>query len=418
MKRQFDVIVIGGGPAGIMSAISAATLGTKVALFEKNKRLGKKLLMTGGGRCNVTNNQPVDDLIAHIPGNGRFLYSTFSQWDNQDIMAFFQERNIALKEEDHGRIFPVSDKSKTIVSALEDELVALGVDLNFQTPVAKLIHNGEQLMGVRTEEEDVSAKSIIIATGGLTYPSTGATGDGYQFAKTVGHHITPLYPTESPINLDEDFIKDKTLQGLSLRDVRLSVMDEKNKEVTAHEMDLLFTHFGLSGPAALRCSGFVNQLLKTQQRVSLKLDCFPSLSKEELLKDLLERIENSSKSLKNSLSTLLPERLLTYFLNQLNLGRVSAAQVKKQQLLDLIGLCKNWNLVAKSTFGLERSFVTGGGIDLKEIDPKTMSSKKNTGLFFAGEVMDIHGYTGGFNITAALCTGHVAGTHAAYHAFS
>lgn len=418
MEKQADVIVVGGGTAGMMAAIAAASNGSRVMLFDKNKRLGKKLLMTGGGRCNVTNNRPVEDLIRHIPGNGRFLYSTFSQFNNEDIMRFFAERGIALKEEDHGRIFPTTDKSKTIVDGLRNELEQLNVTIVYQEAVEKIIHNQEKVTGVRTSKGDYLAKSIILATGGLTYPSTGATGDGYRLAKQVGHHVTPLYPTESPILIDEDFIQKKELQGLSLRDIRLSVLNEKGKAVTSHEMDLLFTHFGISGPAALRCSSFINQLLKQQERVTLTLDCFPNNSKEELIQQLEEQLLHSTKQVKNALNGILPERLLNYFLKSLNISELTANQLSKVSIEAFAGLCKNWELAAKGTFGLEKSFVTGGGIELKEVSPKTMESKKITGLFFAGELLDINGYTGGFNITSAFCTGYVAGTHAAYQAFA
>lgn len=418
MEKQADVIVVGGGTAGMMAAIAAASNGSRVMLFDKNKRLGKKLLMTGGGRCNVTNNRPVEDLIRHIPGNGRFLYSTFSQFNNEDIMRFFAERGIALKEEDHGRIFPTTDKSKTIVDGLRNELEQLHVTIVYQEAVEKIVHDQEKVTGVRTSKGDYLAKSIILATGGLTYPSTGATGDGYRLAKQVGHHVTPLYPTESPILLDEDFIQKKELQGLSLRDIRLSVLNEKGKAVTSHEMDLLFTHFGISGPAALRCSSFINQLLKQQERVTLTLDCFPNNSKEELIQQLEEQLLHSTKQVKNALNGILPERLLNYFLKSLNISEPTANQLSKVSIEAFAGLCKNWELAAKGTFGLEKSFVTGGGIELKEVSPKTMESKKITGLFFAGELLDINGYTGGFNITSAFCTGYVAGTHAAYQAFA
>lgn len=418
MEKQADVIVVGGGTAGMMAAIAAASNGSRVILFDKNKRLGKKLLMTGGGRCNVTNNRPVEDLIQHIPGNGRFLYSTFSQFNNEDIMRFFAERGIALKEEDHGRIFPTTNKSKTIVDGLRNELEQLNVTITYQTTVDKIIHDQKKVTGVRTSGGDYSAKSVVLATGGLTYPSTGATGDGYRLAKQVGHHVTPLYPTESPVLLDEDFIQDKELQGLSLRDVRLSVLNEEGKVVTAHEMDLLFTHFGVSGPAALRCSSFINQLLKHQKKVTLMLDCLPNASKEELIQQLENQLMHSTKQVKNALNGILPERLLNYFLKELSISELPANQLVKTKIEALADLCKNWRLTAKGTFGLEKSFVTGGGIELKEISPKTMESKKITGLFFAGELLDINGYTGGFNITSAFCTGYVAGTHAAYQAFA
>ncbi|MGP5431055.1 NAD(P)/FAD-dependent oxidoreductase [Enterococcus malodoratus] len=418
MSKKFDVIVVGGGPAGMMAAITTAMNGTKVALFEKNKRLGKKLLMTGGGRCNVTNNRPVDDLIFHIPGNGRFLYSTFSQFDNQDVMSFFSERGVALKEEDHGRIFPVSDKSATIVNTLKDELEQLNVSLHFKEPIEKIISDGERIQGVRTAEGDYSAKSVILTTGGITYPSTGSQGDGYRFAKSVGHHVTPLYPTESPIFLTDDFVAEKTLQGLSLQDVTLSVIDEKNKTIASHEMDLLFTHFGISGPAALRCSSFVNQLLRTQQTVTLKLDCFPDKTVNDLMEEVSELAKTSAKQLKNALAGFLPERLLLFFLEKVGISEQTYGQTSKEQLEEFVSYCKNWSLTANKTFGLEKSFVTGGGVELKEVNPRDLASKKIPGLYFAGEVLDVNGYTGGYNITTAFCTGYVAGTHAAYNAFA
>ena len=417
MSKKFDVIVIGGGPSGMMAAITAAMNGAQVALFEKNKRLGKKLLMTGGGRCNVTNNRSVDDLIVHIPGNGRFLYSTFSQFDNQDVMRFFSERGVALKEEDHGRIFPVSDKSATIVNTLKEELETLNVSLHFKEPVEKIISDGAAIQGVRTSEGDYSAKSVIITTGGITYPSTGSQGDGYRFAKSVGHHVTPLYPTESPIFLTDAFVEEKTLQGLSLQDVRLSVLDAKNKRVTSHEMDLLFTHFGVSGPAALRSSSFVNQLLRTQETAALTLDCFPETSASDLMADIRERAASSTKHLKNALTGFLPERLLLFFLEQVGISEQTYAQTSKEDIETFVSYCKNWTMTANKTFGLEKSFVTGGGVELKEVNPKELASKKIPGLYFAGEVLDVNGYTGGYNITTAFCTGYVAGTNAAYHAF-
>ena len=418
MSKNFDVIVIGGGPAGMMAAITAAMNGSQVALFEKNKRLGKKLLMTGGGRCNVTNNRPVEDLITHIPGNGRFLYSTFSQFDNQDVMNFFSERGVALKEEDHGRIFPVSDKSATIVNTLKDELEKLNVCLHFKEPVEKIITDGSSIQGIRTAERDYSAKSVVVTTGGITYPSTGSQGDGYRFAKSVGHHVTPLYPTESPIYLIDSFVAEKTLQGLALQDVKLSVLDEKNKTVTSHEMDLLFTHFGISGPAALRCSSFVNQLLRSQKTVTLTLDSFPEKTVEELSEIMHQRAAASTKQLKNALTGFLPERLLLFFLEKADIDEQTYAQTSKEQLEKFISYCKRWTLTANKTFGLEKSFVTGGGVELKEINPKELASKKIPGFYFAGEVLDVNGYTGGYNITTAFCTGFVAGTHAAYYAFT
>lgn len=412
MKKSYDVIVIGAGTSGMMAAISAAENGADVLLIEKNKKVGKKLLMTGGGRCNVTNHRSVDDLIAHIPGNGKFLYSTFSQFNNFDVMTFFESHGVPLKEEDHGRMFPVTDKSKTIVEGLLQALHEKQVTLLTNTVVTKLLHDETQIQGVRTEFEEFTAPCVILTTGGRTYPSTGATGDGYKMAKKVGHTITPLYPTESPLISEEPFIKARTLQGISLQDIALSVLDSTGKAVVSHTMDLLFTHFGLSGPAALRCSSFVNQELKSHTPVTVMLDCFPEKTANELVNELTVAA-HSKKKLVNALSGILPERLLEFFIHRLALSDLVAEQTTEDQLQALAAIMKGFSVTISKTFPLEKSFVTGGGIHLKEVNPKTMESKCINGLYFGGELLDINGYTGGFNITAAFCTGHVAGKHAA-----
>lgn len=412
MKKSYDVIVIGAGTSGMMAAISAAENGADVLLIEKNKKVSKKLLMTGGGRCNVTNHRSVDDLIAHIPGNGKFLYSTFSQFNNFDVMTFFESHGVPLKEEDHGRMFPVTDKSKTIVEGLLQALHEKQVTLLTNTVVTKLLHDETQIQGVRTEFEEFTAPCVILTTGGRTYPSTGATGDGYKMAKKVGHTITPLYPTESPLISEEPFIKARTLQGISLQDIALSVLDSTGKTVVSHTMDLLFTHFGLSGPAALRCSSFVNQELKSHTPVTVMLDCFPEKTANELVNELTVAA-HSKKKLVNALSGILPERLLEFFIHRLALSDLVAEQTTEDQLQALAAIMKGFSVTISKTFPLEKSFVTGGGIHLKEVNPKTMESKCINGLYFGGELLDINGYTGGFNITAAFCTGHVAGKHAA-----
>lgn len=413
MEKSYDVIVVGGGTSGMMAAIAAAEAGAKVLMIEKNKRFGKKLLMTGGGRCNVTNNRDVDDLIRHIPGNGKFLHSTFSQFNNFDVMAFFAEQGVALKEEDHGRMFPVTDKSMTIVEALVNRMKTLGVTFAMQTTVQKLLRDDNHITGVETEFENFYAPCVVLTTGGRTYPSTGSTGDGYRLAKKVGHTISPLYATESALLSDEPYIIDKTLQGISLRDIVLRIEDDNGKMVTEHKMDLLFTHFGISGPAALRCSSFVNQLLEKQENVSAVLDCFPDVSEADLLKKLNEALQDTKKNVKNALASFLPERLLTFYLDRLGLTDCPSQQLSQEQVESIRHLFKHFTINIHKTLPLEKSFVTGGGIHLKEINPKTMESKCLPGLFFAGELIDINGYTGGFNITAAFCTGHSAGVHAA-----
>lgn len=414
--NTFDVIVVGAGTSGMMSAIAAASAGAHVLLIEKNKRVGKKLLLTGGGRCNVTNNRPADEIIAHIPGNGKFLYSAFSQFDNYEIMNFFETNGVHLKEEDHGRMFPVTDKSKTIVDALVQRMNELKVTIRTNTSVTKLLQKDQQMTGVQTETEVFSAPSVILTTGGRTYPSTGSTGDGYKLVKRLGHTIRPLYPTESPLISEEPFVQKKLLQGLSLQDVALTVFNQKGKPLITHQMDLLFTHFGISGPAALRCSSFVNQELSRNdgKPVTLSLDVFPEKTPASL-RHFLEKISQAepNKALKNAFRALLPERLLHFYLESLGISNIPAKQLTEKQLIEFSNLLKDFRFTVNKTFPLEKSFVTGGGIALKEVNPKTMESKRINGLYFAGELLDINGYTGGYNVTAAFVTGHVAGSHAA-----
>ncbi|WP_206911644.1 hypothetical protein IGL98_001947 [Enterococcus sp. DIV0840] len=414
--KSFDVIVVGAGTSGMMAAIAAAKAGSNTLLIEKNKRVGKKLLLTGGGRCNVTNNGPADEIIAHIPGNGKFLYSAFSQFNNYDIMEFFESNGTHLKEEDHGRMFPVTDRSKTIVETLFNQLEQLGVTIYTEAKVEKILHRDDQVIGVALEHDKIYAPCVILTTGGRTYPSTGSTGDGYKLAKRLGHTISPLYATESPIISNDDFIKEKTLQGLSLQDVSLSVLNSKGKIIVEHQMDLLFTHFGISGPAALRCSSFINQELveNGQNPVTLQLDIFPQKTALELKNEIQRKLlDQPEKTLKNSLKNLIPERLLEFILNKTTLSEHQSKQVSDQQIDQLADQLKSFKFTAEKTLPIEKSFVTGGGISLKEVQPKTMESKLVNGLFFAGELLDINGYTGGYNVTAAFVTGHVAGTHAA-----
>lgn len=371
----------------MMAAISSSYYGKKALLLEKNRRLGKKLAGTGGGRCNVTNNGTLEELMAGIPGNGRFLYSVFSQFDNHDLIRFFEENGCALKVEDHGRMFPTTDKSKTIIDTLEKKIRELGghIKTQFEVVSVKKIDN---LFHVKSAEEELTCNQLIVTTGGKSYPSTGSTGFGHDIARHFKLEVTALEAAESPLLTD---FPHKALQGISLDEVTLTY----GKHVITH--DLLFTHFGLSGPAALRMSSFI------KGGEILELDLIPQTSSEELLSFFHE---NREKSVKNALKLLVPERVAD-FLAQGYAEKVK--QVSPKSLEELSQKLKALPIPVTGKMSLAKSFVTKGGVDLKEINPKTLESKKVPGLHFAGEVLDINAHTGGFNITSALCSGWVAG---------
>ncbi|MCM3742314.1 NAD(P)/FAD-dependent oxidoreductase [Oceanobacillus luteolus] len=412
----YDVIVIGGGPSGLMAAISAAEHGARTLLLEKGKKLGKKLAISGGGRCNVTNRLPADEVIRHIPGNGKFLYSAFSIFDNYDIITFFENLGVALKEEDHGRMFPVSNSAASVVNTLVEQLHKLQVEIKLNNPV-KAVDYGEAVHTVYTEEgERHETKSIVIAVGGKAVPHTGSTGDGYPWAKKAGHTITKLYPTEVPLTSNEKFIKERSLQGLALRDVAVSVMNKKGKPIITHQMDMLFTHFGVSGPAILRCSQFAVKELMKNPSVALQIDAIPNQSQEELITQLSEMIhENPKRAIKNSLKGIVPERYLQFLFEQIEINEETrGSNISKDTIRKLAEKIKQFTFQVHGSLPLEKAFVTGGGVSIKEIVPSTMQSKFMERLFFCGEVLDIHGYTGGYNITSALVTGRIAGMNAAW----
>lgn len=414
---QYDVIVIGGGPSGLMAAIAAGEQGSKVLLLDKGDKLGRKLAISGGGRCNVTNRLPIEEIIKHIPGNGRFLYSAFSLFSNEDIIRFFENLGIQLKEEDHGRMFPVTDKAQSVVDALLRRLSELKVQIITNSPVETIDYGAGKVHSVLLKNgESYHAKSIIIAVGGKSVPHTGSTGDGYAWAEQAGHTISDLFPTEVPITSNERFIKDKTLQGLSLQNVSLSVLNPKGKPLITHRMDMIFTHFGISGPAVLRCSQFVVKAMKKWdlQEVTMSLDVLPDLSEEEIFQEINKMVKNDpKKAVKNSLKGFLPERYLSFLFEVNNVdGTVQGANLSSEKIRALAKSCKSFTFQVNGTLPIDKAFVTGGGVSVKEIDPKTMESKLMEGLFFCGEVLDIHGYTGGYNITSALVTGRLAGINA------
>ena len=414
---MYDVIIIGGGPSGLMAAIAAAEQKKRVLLVEKGGKLGKKLAISGGGRCNVTNRLPVEEIVKHIPGNGRFLYSPFTVYNNEDIIAFFEGLGVKLKEEDHGRMFPVSNRAQDVVEALINEMRRLNVEVRTNTPVAKLMMDEEKIYGVRLENgEELRANAVVVAVGGKAVPQTGSTGDGYPWAERAGHTITDLYPTEVPVTSKEPFIQSRELQGLALRDVAVSVLNKKGKVLVTHQMDMLFTHFGLSGPAILRCSQFI---VKEQRKtgsapVQVRINSMPDYNEETCFQLLNKMIkEDPKKAVKNSFKSLAQERWLLFLLERAGIdAALTGIELSQEKIRNFARELVSFTMNAHGTQSLEKAFVTGGGVSVKEIEPKTMASKKKQGLFFCGEILDIHGYTGGYNITSALVTGRIAGMSA------
>ncbi|MFO1444208.1 NAD(P)/FAD-dependent oxidoreductase [Bacillus sp. Bva_UNVM-123] len=414
---KYDVIVIGGGPSGLMAAIGAAEQQANVLLIDKGDKLGRKLAISGGGRCNVTNRLPIDEIIKHIPGNGRFLYSAFSLFGNEDIITFFEDLGIQLKEEDHGRMFPVTDKAQSVVEALLARLKQLHVTIRTNSAIDQIYYENDKVASVKLKNGEIyEANSVVVAVGGKSVPHTGSTGDGYAWAEKAGHTITELFPTEVPITSNETFIKKKTLQGLSLKDVALSVLNPKGKAVITHQMDMIFTHFGVSGPAVLRCSQFVVKAMKkwNLKEVTMSLDVIPTKKEESLFQEIIQQIKQEpKKSIKNLLKGLLPERYLLFLLEESEIDpNTQGANLSNEKIRGFVKKCKMYQFKVNGTLPLEKAFVTGGGVAVKEIEPKTMASKIMYGLYFCGEILDIHGYTGGYNITSALVTGRLAGINA------
>ena len=416
--KSLDVIVIGAGASGMMAAVSAASLGARTLLLEKNDSLGKKLLLTGGGRCNLTNAEGRDELLAKIPVNSKFLYSSMASFDNKDIMDFFTSGGLKLKVEDKGRVFPVTDSSKSVVEFFEAKFKKHGVNIKTGSAVTEILRREGKALGIRTKQgEEFYAPCVIVSCGGKSFSSTGSNGDGYALMEALGHSISPIYPAEVPIVCRNygDFLSE--LSGISLQDVKLSVYNKKNKLASSHEGDLIFTHFGLSGPIALRCSGFVNSIMRKDglETVKLSLDLIPHKSKGEILDELRSMARtNGEKELKSYLKSELPRRLSDYLLRLAGISDgEKLKQIPEKKLEDFARLLKDVGLQAEGTLSLDKAFVTAGGVSVKEINPKTMESKLISGVYACGEVLDVSGYTGGYNLTIAFSTGHTAGGSAA-----
>lgn len=406
------VIVIGAGAAGTLAAGSAAENGADVLLLERNEKIARKVLITGKGRCNVTNNvSDVQSFIQNIPGNGRFLYSAFSSFDNNDVMNFFEDYGVPLKVERGDRVFPVSDKAMDIVDALNRYITDMGVQRKTERVTELIIENGA-VCGVKTELGNTyNADSVIIATGGLSYPRTGSSGDGYELAKSVGHTVTELRPSLSALVCREGLCSE--CMGLSLKNVAIKVFDtKKKKEIYEDFGEMLFTHFGVSGPMILSASSHMRYMEKA--RYEIYIDLKPALSHEKLdARILRDFADNSNKSISNILALLLPKSLITPILRAAQIKPSEKAnQITKEMRKNLVDAVKSVKLTVMDFNDISEAIVTSGGIKISEINPKTMESKICSGLYFAGEVIDCDGYTGGFNLQIAFSTGHLAGINA------
>lgn len=401
---KYDGIVIGGGPAGMLSAIVASEHGQKVLLIEKNDRLGKKLLITGKGRCNVTNACSSQETMQNIPHNGRFLFSALNAFQPDDIMRFLEEHGCQLKIERGNRVFPVSDKSVSVLDALKRSLAENGVHI-IQGRVREILTDNGVAIGVRTEQETVYADWVILATGGMSYPATGSTGDGYSIAQALGHTIIPPVGSLVPLESTNDDCLD--MQGLSLRNVGVKLIDEKGKLLYKDFGELLFTHFGVSGPTVLSASAHLRG-----GNCRLLIDLKPALDEGKLNARVLKDMElYRNRTMENALSDLLPRKMIPVFLRRLNIPEdMQANSLKKEQRREIVALLKAFPIEISGKRPVAEAIITSGGIKVSEIDPKTMESKIVRNLYFAGEIIDCDGYTGGFNLQIAWSTAYAAGT--------
>lgn len=405
-----DCIIIGGGAAGLTAAVTAADCGKTVVLFEKNPRVGKKILITGKGRCNVTNNCTREEFFENIPTNGRFLYSAFSAFDNYDVMDFFENLGVPLKTERGNRVFPVSDRAEDFVLAFERAIKERKDRISVKNAaVTKILAENGSVTGVIADGIAYHAPSVLIATGGRSYPKTGSDGDGYRFAKELGHKVTPLRPSLVPMVSEENWCSEA--MGLSLKNVTLTLKDTADNKVMFSEMgEMLFTHFGVSGPLVLSASGHIRKM--ERGRYKLIIDLKPALD-EKTLDARIQRdfAENSNCDFRNALGKLLPAKIIPVIVRLSGIdGSKKVNQISRKERLELMHLLKNLPVTVKDFRSIDEAIVTGGGVCINEINPKTMESKLIKGLYFAGEVIDVDGYTGGFNLQIAFSTGHAAGT--------
>lgn len=401
-----EVIIIGGGASGAFASIISARMGRKVILFEKNERIGRKLRITGKGRCNLTNNCTNDELMNNIPVNPRFLYSAFSAFSPQDTMDFFESLGVPLKTERGRRVFPVSDNANDIADALEKEMKKCGVKIIHET-VRHIITDDNICTGVITSSgKEYNAQSVLIATGGKSYPLTGSTGDGYRMAKELGHTVTNIYPSLVPLVIREKYCSE--MMGLSLRNVNLKLFD-REKCIFSEQGEMLFTHFGMSGPLVLSASSHIRDMQSGRYRISIDLK--PALSEQQLDKRIQRDFaENQNRDFINAIRNLLPAKMIPVAVRLSGIpADKKANSITKEERHKFAELIKNFNFNIENFRPVEEAIITSGGIPVREINPKTMESRLVSGLFFAGEVIDVDAYTGGFNLQIAFSTAYSAG---------
>ena len=411
------VVVIGGGPAGMMSAISAAKSGDKVVLLEKNNILGKKILITGKGRCNITSSLDIDDFINNIPGNGRFLYSAFENFDNKDIIELLKKEGVSVKEERGNRYFPTSDRAEDVRMALERETKKAGVDVKLNSKVCGIEIEDSRVKSVVLENAKIDADKIILATGGKSYPLTGSNGDGYKIAEELGHTIKDVRGSLVPLIAEKSVCS--KMQGLSLRNVGIVLYDvEKDKKIYSDFGEMLFTHFGVSGPTILSGSAHLLRYKDVDKKISngkivLKIDLKPALSFEQLdARILRDFTEVKNKQFKNSFDKLLPKKMIDVVIDKSKIDpEKHVNEITREERMNLVKLLKCLVVRIDGFRPVDEAIVTAGGISVKEINPKTMESKIVSGLYFAGEIIDVDAYTGGFNLQIAYSTGFTAGKH-------
>jgi len=411
MKCEYDIAVVGAGPSGIMAAIRASELGSKVVIVEKNDAIGKKLSITGKGRCNITNSCDPEGFVKKFSSCGQFFRNAFYAFSSQDLVDFFGKAGVEMKTERQGRVFPVTDKSSSVIGALEKSLAANGVRVMYSYPVAAIKKAASGFVISSAGKEDITAGKVIIATGGASYKVTGSTGDGFRIAKELGHEIRPLRAELVPLVTKEEWVKD--LQGLGLENIRI-IFSSGKKKIESPVGELMFTHFGVSGPLVLDLSGEVTALLEEGKEVALHIDLKPGLREEQLESKLIHKFTSKGHSMmKNIMKDVLPNSLIPVFLKIAGIpeGRKSN-QVTKDERRCIIRLLKGLPLNIKSSLPIEEAMVTGGGVSTKEIDPHTMESKIIKGLYFAGEVIEGAAPSGGYNLQQAFSTGYLAGDKA------